>query len=443
MISTKNRFIQSEIPAPGTFELIGQLSQTESRSMHGQLPIAWKRASDFNVYDIADNKFIDFTSSIFVANVGHSNPRVSSAIAQCSENDLYSCYAYVNELRADYLKELIAFSSPYFEKAFLLSAGTEATDAMLKLIRMHGQQKKKRRLGVITFEGNWHGRTMGAQLLSSNGAQKKWVGQVDENVHHLPFPYPWSLGNETGESFFQKSMDELEKQGINPKRDLAGVVLETFQGWAAMFYPDDFVKAVSKFCETNDLLLSFDEMQAGFGRTGKKFGFEHYDVNPDLIAVGKGMGGGVPLSGVLGRGEILDLPEIGNMSSTHSANPLVCAAGLAVIEELLTHNLVEECERKGNLMFKRMNDLHLKYPRAVSAPHGRGLIAALIFSDPKTGVASSEIASKICELSMKRGVLLVHTGRESIKFGPPLTISDDALIEGLEVLEQAVESVLS
>ena len=207
----------------------------------------------------------------------------------------------------------------------------------------------KKRLGIITFEsGGMAGRW--EHNFKFNTSQEHWIGQVDENIHHLPFP-PLITNSESGETFFAKAIDVLEKRGINLKEDLAGVVLETFQGWAAMFYPEDFVKSVRKFCDSNDILLSFDEMQAGFGRTGKKFGFEHYGVMPDLIAVGKGMGGGVPLSGVIGRKEILDLPEIGNMSSTHSANPMVCAAGKAVIEELTTRNLIEECTRKGKIMF--------------------------------------------------------------------------------------------
>ena len=125
------------------------------------------------------------------------------------------------------------------------------------------------------------------------------------------------------------------------------MILETFQGWGAVFYPKDFVKAAEKFCKDNDIVLTFDEMQAGFARTGKAFGFQHYDVVPDLICCGKGMGNGYPLSGVIGRKDIMDLPEVGNMSSTHSANPMACAVGLAVIEEVESSNLIKESNRKG------------------------------------------------------------------------------------------------
>ena len=145
-VSSKYRSIQTQIPAPGTSVIFNRLSSVESRSMHGQLPIVWDKAIDFNVYDIAGNCWIDFTSTIFVANVGHSNKRVSNAILEQLNRPLYSCYAYANELRADYLERLLEFAGPPFEKAFLLSAGTEATEAVFKLMRMYGITQNKRKL---------------------------------------------------------------------------------------------------------------------------------------------------------------------------------------------------------------------------------------------------------------------------------------------------------
>lgn len=440
--SSNHRNIRTAIPAPGTSEVINRLQNVESRSMHGQLPIVWKNAVDFNVYDIADNKFIDFTSSIFIANVGHSNQKVSSAIKSSLDDNLYSCYAYASTVRAEYMEKLLDFGKPYFEKSFLLSAGTEATEAVFKLIRMAGQKNGKRRLGIVTFENNWHGRTLGAQMLSSNIKQKDWVGYQDKDVHHLPFPYPWDLQNLSGEEFFEKSLQKFEKNNIKPKEDLAGFVLETFQGWGALFYPKGFVKTVKRFCDDHGLILAFDEMQAGFGRTGKNFGFEHYQVKPDLVAVGKGMGGGVPLSGVLGRADLMDLPDVGNMSSTHSANPLVCKAGIAVLNELNSRNLVYESQRKGIIMHSMMSKLHEKFPDIVSIPYGKGLIAAQMFFKKEDGSPNSKLASRVCEISMRSGILLVHTGRESIKFGPPLTITDDALIEGMEIYCRSVETAI-
>ncbi|MBF0444319.1 MAG: aminotransferase class III-fold pyridoxal phosphate-dependent enzyme [Magnetococcales bacterium] len=440
-VKTANRLIQTRIPAPGTRELLARLESCESRSMQGQLPIVWQRAEDFSVFDLADNRYIDFTSTIFVANVGHSNSRINQAIGSTVNQPLYSCYAYSNEMRANYLEKLIAFAGHPFEKAFLLSAGTEATEAAFKLMRMHGQKVGKRRLGIVCIEGNWHGRTLAAQMMSSNLAQRQWIGYQDADIHHIAFPYPWELTEGQGADFFTAELKKLINTGIDIAQDICGFMLETFQGWGAVFYPKDFVQAIEVVCREHGILLSFDEMQSGFARTGEKFGYQHYGVTPDLICCGKGMGGGVPLSGVLGRAAILDLPEVGSMSSTHSANPLVCAAGLAVIEEIESRNIVAETKRKGRLLFAALQVLQDRFPNRVKHVLGQGLIAAILIHDPKSGQPAGEFCSKVAQLCMQQGLLVVHTGRESIKIGPPLTISDDALLEGVEVLGNCIAKV--
>lgn len=440
-VSTANRLIHTAIPTPGTREILERLEACESRSMHGQLPLVWDRATDYSIYDAAGNRWIDFTSTIFVANVGHSNPRVTTAMKETLDRPLYGCYAYANESRARYLEKLVAFAGAPFEKAFLLSAGTEATEGALKLMRMNGQKEGKRRRGVICIEGNWHGRTMGAQMLSSNLAQRDWIGYQDADIHHIPFPYPWALAGRTPEVFLDESLARLEKAGIDIAQDVCGFMLETFQGWGAVFYPPEYVQAIERTCRKYGILLTFDEMQAGFGRTGKAFGFQHYGVTPDLICCGKGMGGGVPLSGVIGRAAIMDLPDVGNMSSTHSANPLVCAAGLAVIEEIEDRNLLAEAARKGELLFAALNELQARFPDRISHLLGRGLIAAVLFKHPHTGAADGAFTSQVAELCMQKGLLVVHTGRESIKIGPPLTITDEALLEGVNVLGEAVAEI--
>jgi len=440
-VNTKNRLIHSKIPAEGTDKIFERLSKVESRSMHGQLPIVWDKADDFSVFDIAGNKWIDFTSTIFVANVGHSNRVVTDAIKATLEHPLYSCYAYSNPIRAQYLERLVEFAGPPFQKAFLLSAGTEATEAALKLMRMNGQKLGKRRCGIICIENNWHGRTLGAQMMSSNIGQSAWIGYKDTDIHHIPFPYPWHLNEGSSEDFLQSGLDSLAAKGIDLSQDVCGFMLETFQGWGAIFYPKEFVQGIAKVCRQYEILLGFDEMQAGFGRTGKKFGFQHYNVQPDLICTGKGMGGGVPLSGVIGRAEIMDLPETGNMSSTHSANPLVCAAGLAVINELENRNLVEEANRKGKLFREGLESIQKIFPHRISWILGNGMIMAVLFKEPITGKPDSSFASRVAERCMQKGVLVVHTGRESIKLGPPLTISDAALVEGISVISESIGEV--
>ena len=437
-VNTKNRFINTAIPAPGTDESIRKLEQFESRSMQGQIPIIWDKAEDFNIYDKHGNKWIDFTSTIFVSNTGHGNKNVCNAVKKVLEKPLIHSYAYVTEERIQYHKKLVEFAGPPFEKAFLLSAGTEATEAALKLMRMNGQKNKKRKLGIICIDGNWHGRTLGAQMMSGNPSQKEWIGYHDLNIHHIPFPYPWALNGKTGTEFLEMGLNNLQKSGVDLENDICGFMLETFQGWGAVFYPKEFVKAIETICKKNNLLLSFDEMQSGFARTGKKFGYEHYEVQADLLCCGKGIASGFPLSAVIGTAEIMDLPEVGNMSSTHSANPFVCAAGLATLEEIDRLNLIEETERKGEILFNKLNTLKKKYPDRISLVLGNGLIAALIFNLPGEKRPDIAFPSLVSEKAMQKGLMVVHTGRESIKLGPPLTVTDEALLEGIEVLDESI-----
>ena len=441
-IKTKYRYIKTKIPASGTKQILNSLYKKESRSMHGQLPIVWKEAKDCFVKDIGGNQFIDFTSTIFVTNTGHSNKRVFNYMKREMSKNLISSYAYANEIREKYISKLIKSSPVGIQKAFLLSSGTETTEAAYKLIKMYGKKIKKRRQGIICFEGNWHGRTLAAQMMSWNKSQKEWISRKDKDIHFLEFPYPWKLKNTDPVIFLKKNLENLEKKGINLKKDVAGFMLETFQGWGAIFYPKTFVKEIRKIANKNNILLAFDEMQAGFARTGKFFGFQNYDVSADIVCCGKGMGGGVPLSGVLGKTKVLDLPSTGNMSSTHSANPLCCAAGLAVLEEIEKKKLVKKAYKKGKILKKRLEDFKKKFPNNISHIFSKGLIGAILFKKKKN-VEANIVASKIVEECMKSGLLVVHTGRESIKIGPPLTISKEILIEGLNVIESSIESILN
>lgn len=443
LVQTAHRQISTPIPLPGTTEILAGLDACESRSMHGQLPLVWNRAEDYSIYDAGDNRWIDFTSTIFVANVGHSNPKVVSAIKNALDTPLLGCYAYANKTRLRYIKRLVEFAGPPFEKAFLLSAGTEATEGALKLMRMYGQSQRKRRRGIICIEGNWHGRTMGAQMMSSNLVQREWIGFQDPDIHHIPFPYPWTDLPSSPEAFLFDQLKVLEQSGLDIGRDICGFMLETFQGWGAVFYPPEFVKAIEDVCNRHNILLTFDEMQSGFARTGKAFGYQHYGVQPDLLCCGKGMGGGVALSGVLGSSKIMDLPDVGNMSSTHSANPLACAAGLAVLSEITERNLTTETARKGELLFTHLNALQTRFPRHISHILGKGLIAAVLFRNPENGEPDNIFASRVSELCMQKGLLVVHTGRESIKIGPPLTIPDSALVEGVSVLAESIQETIS
>ncbi|MDD5652673.1 MAG: aspartate aminotransferase family protein [Candidatus Omnitrophica bacterium] len=410
--------------------------------MHGQLPVLWHKAKDFQVYDKFGNCWIDFTSTIFVANTGHANPRVVSALKKQLAQGLLHTYTFASEIRAKFLEKLIKSLPSFCQKAFLLSSGTEATECAIKLMRMYGIGVNPEKKVIISFKGNMHGRTMGAEMLRGDPVLSDWIGYKDPNMQALNFPYPW-LADSSRYDWglkFKKDMDLLLKHGLKPQ-NICGFIIESYQGWGAVFYPKDYIKALCSFAKKNRALVTFDEIQGGFGRTGKLFVFQHYGVTPDLICLGKGISGSLPLSAVVGRKKIMDLPQIGSMSSTHSANPLCCAAGLANLEALSENDLVRQSQRKGKLLSERLLQLKDKYPERVFWVSVRGLLAALILKDPKTGKPDADFANKVCEKAMQKGLLLVHTGRESIKIGPPLTIPDAALQEGLDVLEECFEEV--
>ena len=441
-INTKYRKIVTKLPVPESLKVFEDLDKYESRSMHGQMPIVWDRAENFQVFDKYGNAWIDFTSTIFVTNSGHANPLVVSALREAVEKKLYHTYTYANESRAKFLKKLIEMTPDFCEKAFLMSSGTEASECAVKLMRMHGQAVNPKKTAVISFTGSMHGRTMGAELLRGDPKFSAWINHTDPNMHQLPFPYEWTS---TGKGHdwaaqFQKDMENLAKKGLD-YGNICGFMIESYQGWGAIFYPKEYVQALAKFAKEHNAVLTFDEIQAGFGRTGKLFCYMHYDVEPDLICTGKGMSGSLPLSAVIGRRRILDLPDIGSMSSTHSGNPLCCAAGLANITAIEKENLVAESKRKGAILHERLNRIKEKYSHRISYIFGKGLVAALLFKDPVTGKPEGLFPSLVSERCMQKGLLVVHTGRESIKLGPPLTISDDALAEGIGVLEESIGEI--
>ena len=446
-VSSKYRRIKTSIPAPKTLKILRDLKKYEAQSMHGQLPVVWNRAEDFQVYDSCGNCWIDFTSTIFVTNVGHANPHIVNTLKKMLDKKLLHTYTFAHDSRLRFLNELISATPAFCEKAFLLSAGTEATECAVKLMRMHGQKISKDKVGIISFKGSMHGRTMGAEMLRGDPSSSEWIAYKDPHIYHLLFPYPWLRDSQNRivhdwSAKFNDDMKVLIESGAVPHK-ICGFMIESYQGWGAIFYPKEYIKELVRFARAYGILVTFDEIQGGFGRTGKMFVYEHYDVIPDLLCLGKGMSSSLPISAVIGRRKILDLPDVGSMSSTHSANPLCCAAAAANLEQILSRNLVEASRIKGEFLHKGLNALKNKYSRYISYILGKGMLAAILVVDPETGKPNGDFASRICEKAMQKGLLLVHTGRESIKIGPPLTIPLAALKEGLMVLDECFSELIS
>jgi len=443
LVKTKYRIIKTTMPSPSWFRLMAEFQKYEGRAMYGgQLPVVWDRAEDFQVYDPDGNKWIDFTSAIFLSNSGHSNPAIIRAIEKQIKQRLLTAYNYPTEIRAKFLKKLVQMAGKFAEKALLFSAGTEATECALPLMRLHGRTKSNKKIAVITFRGNMHGVTMGAEILKGDFETLKTYAYSDPNVYYIDFPFPWEsdFKRRNWRKQFQKDMEILRKSGLRFE-NICGFMIESFHGWAASFFPKEYIQELAKFAGKHSALIAFDDVQGGFGRTGKLFAFEHYGVEPDLFFVGKGLSSSLPLSAVLGRKKYIDLAPEGSLHSTHSGNPVSMAAGLANLEVLEKKKLVSRSRQKGIILHRELNKLKQKYPHRIKLVLGKGLLAALHSKNPKTDKPDGVFASKVCERALEKGLILVHTGRESIKIAPPLTIPVTALQEGIRVLEESIHEI--
>lgn len=439
-IKTNNRVIGTKIPVPESLSLIEEIKNYESSNALEQLPVVWGSAKNHQIFDEWGNAWIDFTSSIFVTNSGHANDNVIKRVNECMSKPLLHSYYYPTRIRAEFLEKLIGMTPDYLEKAILLSVGTEATERAIKISRIHGESIVRGKNIIIGGEGNYHGKTLGAQMVSGQHSDKDWIGYVDPNMKHIPFPYPWDLENFDGDGreLFHSHLKLLEDDGVELSK-IAAFFVESFQGWGAIFYPVDYIQAMSKWSKNNKTLLVFDEIQAGFGRTGRFFAYEYYDVTPDLVICGKGISGSVPLSAVLSSAKLIELDP--GYTSTHGGNPLACAAGIGNLEAFEELNLVEESERKGKIMYDILLSWKKKYPSRIRNILGNGLLYGVFITKENSTELDSDLTNYICERAMEKGVFSICTGRGTLKLGPPLSIPDDALIEGLKVYEECFDEL--
>ena len=410
----------------------------ETNNMSPNLKIKWKKANSYYIYNHKNQKFIDFTSGIFASCLGYRNENLNNKIKKVLNNGFSHNYNFYNDYREKYISKLIKFiNTKKLKKCFLTSAGTEATETALKLSRIYGSSISKNKIGVISIKGNWHGRTMGSQMLSGKNNDSKWVGYYDKFMYQINFPYPWKKDN-SNKLFFRNSLKKTFKKNFNFRKKISMIILETFQGWGAVFYPKVYVKEIERFCKKHDIILCFDEMQSGFGRTGKKFGFEHYNVKPDIICCGKGMGAGFSLSGVIGSAKLFNNKKIRGLSSTHSANPISCAAGLATIEEINRLNLVENSRKQGVLLHKNLSYLKNKFSEIIVDCLGIGLIGSIIFKN-YNGTSGKSIADRVSLKCLDKGLLVCNTNRESIKLGPPLIIDSFGVLSATKILNESIK----
>lgn len=436
-VETRYRRIVTPIPVPETKTLYEELAKHEPRSMSGQPPVIWDRAEGFSVWDAYGNRWIDFSSGVLVANAGHAPKAMRDALHAQIDRGLIHSYAFVNRPRLELIKKLVSLTPPPLEKVFLLTTGAESTECSIKLARTYGKRNHgPSKITIVSFINDFHGRTLGSQMVGGFQSQKDWIVNLDPNMVQVPYPDGFRV-TDTSFDLFLKSLEEKDISGSQ----VAGVLVETYPGANAAFMPVEYVQRLRAWCDEHDALLIFDEVQAAFGRCGKWFGFEHYGVTADVICCGKGISSGLPLSAAIGRSDIMDLYGPGEMSSTHTGNPLCCAAALASIDIIEKEGLVENAAHLEKPLLQRCREMMAVSKGHIGSVNGKGLVAALQVVKPRTTEPDNLLASRIVLRCVENGVMMfapVGVGGGAIKVNPPLCITDEALQEGLDVLRDCV-----
>lgn len=392
------------------------------------------RASNAEIWDVENRRYIDFAAGIAVLNTGHRHPKLMKAIEQQLGRFTHTAYQVVPYESYVELAERINAITPgnHAKKTALFSTGAEAVENAIKIARA-----ATGRSAVIAFTGGFHGRTMmGMALTGKVVPYKVGFGPFPGEVYHAPFPIEMH-GVSTEDSL--TALQYLFKADVDPKR-VAAIILEPVQGEGG-FYPApvDFMRALRELCNQHGILLIADEVQTGFARTGKLFAMEHYGVVPDLMTMAKSLAGGMPLSAVCGRAEIMDAPAPGGLGGTYAGNPLAVASALAVLDVIEEEKLVERAERLGMQLKEKLHSLRKKVPQ-IADVRGLGAMVAVEFKKPGTAEADADFAKKVQTLALEKGLLLLICGVYSnvIRFLFPLTIGDDVMDEALTILEAAL-----
>ncbi len=415
--------------------MLERLARIEPLAMRGQPPVVWDRAEGFQVWDAWGNCWVDWSSGVLIANAGHGRTEIRSAIKRQADHKLLTTYCFPHETRAELLERLASVLPQPLEKIFLLTTGSEAVECAIKLSRTWGvRQGGRSKHVIVSFTHGFHGRTLGAQQAGGIPALKEWIVNLDPGFVQIPFPDGiWS-----SELNFDSFERQLHDQGIEPQ-NVAGVVLETYQGGSAAFAPRAYMQALRQWCTGHKALLVCDEVQAGFGRTGTMWGFEHYGIVPDLTTFGKGISSSLPISAVAGRADVMDTFPPGAMTSTHTGNPVCCAAALASLELILKEDLAANARKMGELLHTRLAAIRERIPQ-IGFQAGKGLVAGLICVTPGTRTPDGDFAWDVVRRSVEKGVLMfspVGNLGSTIKIAPPLVITKEALEDSLAGFEEA------
>jgi len=434
-VETPYRRIVTELPAPQSLPILERLYKYEPVAMRGQPPIVWDHAEGFQVYDAYGNQWIDWSSGVLITNAGHGRREIVEAITKQAQSQLLTNYCFPSEIRSRLVEKLASILPEPLKKVFLLTTGSETVECAIKLCRSHGLKAGGRSKNVVvSFDKAFHGRTLGAQQAGGIPALKDWIGNLDPGFVQVEFPDGFRT-TDTSFDFFERS---LQEKGIEPQH-VAGVILETYQGGSAAFAPPEYMQSLRQWCTGRKALLVCDEVQAGFGRCGTLWGFEHYGIVPDVACFGKGISSSLPLSAVVGRPDVMDMHPSGSMTSTHTGNPICCAAALASIDLVLNENLAGNARAVGGVLHEKLHELQSHY-RQIGSVDGKGLVAGIACVLPGGKEPDPDLAWDVVRRAVEKGVLMftpVGFGGATVKIAPPLVITKEAILDSVSALAEA------
>lgn len=444
IIDTPYRRIRTQLPVPESLPLLQRANRVYPLANCYQPPVVWDRADGGTVSDRWGNRWIDFTSTAVMTNTGHGHPRIREAVQQHVASDgLMAQFSFLSEIRVELAERLVELAPEHCDKVYFWTVGSEAIECALRLAREHGRRSSDCRTHILTHEADYHGWTLGAHQMSGMSARKGWLSTPDSAIHHLRFP---AVPKDCAEpvdwaAFLDESLNSLAERGVHAG-DVCAVFVETLQGWGAVPLPAEYVQALRRWADTHDILLIFDEVQTGFARTGRLFAHEYYGVRGDLICIGKGLSSTLPVAAVLGPADILNLIAPAEITTTHAAHPVSCAAALANLDVIADENLVEEAARKGTLAEDALTQLKQRFPDHISDVAGLGLLRGIHVCHPETGEPDPHLARDWTWAGVRNGVMLFQVNRPSIKVVPPLVIDDAAIVEGIEALGDALAGIV-
>jgi len=437
--TTRTIELKTDVPGPRSREILVRKDAVVADALAVYLPVVAAEGRGATLTDVDGNTFIDFTGGVGCLNVGHAHPRVVEAVQEQAARFLHTDFTVVPyEVYVTVAERLLAVS-PFRRpaKAAFFNAGTEAVENAVKFARAFTA-----RPALIAFEGAFHGRTLLSLTLTSKAhPYKAGLGPFAPEVYRVPFPYEYR-GIDAGDAL--AALERAFETQVAPET-VAAIIVEPVQGEGGFVVaPQAFVEGLRETCDRHGIVLIVDEVQTGFGRTGRMFAIEHYGIEPDLLTVAKSIAAGLPLSGVLGKAEIMDAPGVGAIGGTFVGNPVGLAAAAAVLDVIEDEGLLDRAERIGETIRSRMLGWQERH-RQIGDVRGLGAMLAIeLVEDRETRRPAPGLASAVAEAAASRGLLLLKAGIHSncIRVLSPLVITDQELEEALGAWEEALAAAL-